>query len=190
MREQGELRCKDMIQRRLKVFVGGFLIACILCSHTTALAYDQRDLKNPVTIQDDGIPEEVKKYCDEIGEKFNICPELLESIAWHESRFIPDVRNKNCFGLCQVNVKIHKSRLEKYGYKEKDMLTEYANILVAADLLAELFEEYGDDDPIILLLYSGAGWDAVEEYKETGSITEYVDEILKRSAYYERLHGK
>ena len=70
------------------------------------------------------------------------------------------------------------------------MLTAYANIYVAADLLAELFQTYGDDDPIILLLYSGAGWEAVEKYKENSFITEYVDEILTKSAYYERIHGK
>lgn len=189
MRERGELR-GDRMQRRLKVFfMGGFLIGCILCSHTNALANDQGNLQNPI-IQDDGIPEEIKKDCEEIGAEFNICPELLEAIAWHESRFIPTVKNKNCFGLCQVNVKIHAKRLEKYGYTEDDMLTSYANIYVAADNLAELFENYGDDDPIILLMYSGAGWKAIEKYKEYSFITKSVDEILTRSANYERLHGK
>lgn len=189
MRKRRKLRGGGIMQR-LKVLAGGFLIGCILSSHTTALAYDQGNLQDPFTIQDDGIPTEIKNYCDEIGAEFNICPELLEAIAWHESRFIPSVKNKNCWGLCQINIKIHSKRLEKYDYTEKDMLTEYANIYVAADLLAELFETYGDDDPIILLLYSGAGWDAVEKYKEYGFITKYVDEILTKSAYYERIHGK
>ena len=90
----------------------------------------------------------------------------------------------------QVNVKVHAERIKKYGYTEDDMLTAYPNIKVAADLLAELFENYGDDDPIILLLYSGAGWDAVERYKENGFITDYVDDVLTKSAEYERIHGK
>jgi hypothetical protein len=63
-------------------------------------------------------------------------------------------------------------------------------IKVAADYLADLFEAYGDDDPIILLLYSGSGWDAVEKYKENGFMTQYVSDVLARSAEYERLHGK
>lgn len=139
---------------------------------------------------DDGIPKEIKEYCEEIGEEFGICPELLEAIAWHESRFIPTVTNNNCYGLMQVNVKIHAERIEKYDYTAEDMLTAYPNIKVAADYLAELYETYGDDNPIVLSLYSGAGWKAVEKYKEYGFLTAYVDEILTRSASYERLHGK
>ena len=188
MRRRRKLRGDSAMQHRLKVFVGGFLIGCILCSHTTALAKDQGDLQDPII--EDGIPEEIKRDCEEIGAEFDICPELLEAIAWNESRFIPDVKNKNCFGLCQVNIKIHANRLEKYDYTEDDMLTSYANIYVTADYLSELFRTYGDDDPLILLMYSGAGWKKVEQYKEYSFITNDVDEILTRSAYYERLHGK
>lgn len=173
---------------KLKVIVGGFLIGCILCSHTTALAYGQDSLDDSM-IQDD-VPENIKKYCEEIGAEFDICPELLEAIAWHESRFIPTVKNKNCWGLCQVNIKVHAQRIKKYDYTEDDMLTAYPNIKVAADYLQELFTTYGDDDPLILLYYSGAGWDAIKDYKEYSFVTEYVAEILKRSANYERLHGK
>lgn len=138
----------------------------------------------------DEIPKQIKEYCDEIGEQRDICPELLEAIAYHESRFKEEVTNKNCWGLCQVNIKIHEDRIEKFGYTKKDMLTAYANIEVAADYLAELYETYGDDNPIVLSLYSGAGMAAVEKYKEYGITTKYVDEILTKSAEYERIHGK
>lgn len=141
-------------------------------------------------VYDDGIPEDIREYCDEIGAEFNICPELLESIAYQESRFIQDVKSGNYYGLMQVNVKIHKARIDKYGYCADDMLSAYPCIKVAADYLADLFEAYGDDDPIILLLYSGSGWDAVEKYKENGFMTQYVSDVLARSAEYERLHGK
>lgn len=89
-----------------------------------------------------------------------------------------------------MNIKVHAQRIEKYDYTEDDMLTAYPNIKVAADYLQELFTTFGDDDPLILLYYSGAGWDAIKDYKEYSFVTEYVDEILKRSANYERLHGK
>ena len=138
----------------------------------------------------DGIPNDIKQYCEEIGTKTDICPELLEAIAWRESRFIPTVKNKNCWGLCQVNVKLHKDRMEAFGYTPDDMLTEYPNIRVAADYLSELYETYGDDNPIVLSIYSGAGWDAVEKYKEYGQMTDYVEDILTRGGNYERLHGK
>lgn len=136
------------------------------------------------------IPESIKKDCEEIGTEYDICPELLEAIAYNESRFIEDVTNENCWGLCQVNVKVHAERIEKFGYTEDDMLTSYPNIKVAADYLAELYDTYGDDNPIVLSLYSGAGWAAVEKYKEYGTMTKHVQNILTRSAAYERLHGK
>lgn len=139
---------------------------------------------------DDGIPENIREYCEESGQAKGICPELLEAIAWHESGFIPTVTNKNCYGLMQINVKIHKDRIEKLNYTSEDMLTSKPNIEVAADYLSELYEDYGDENPIVLSLYSGAGWDAVEKYKEYGFLTDYVNDILTRSAKYERLHGK
>lgn len=142
------------------------------------------------TIQyDDGIPKEIKDLCDEIGDRFNICPELLEAMAYNESRFIPTVTNKNCYGLMQINVKVHADRIEKYDWTAEDMFDPEKNITIAADYLAELFDTYGDDDPIVLSIYSG-NWDAVAAYKESGQLTPYVNKVLTRSANYERLHGK
>lgn len=186
-RETHPSGCGGRFKRVLCVLLswGLFFFGCSIPSITS----EAKQTKATISY-DDGIPDEYREYFDEIGAEFLICPELLESIAFHESRFIPNVTNKNCYGLMQVNVKVHAERMKKYGYTEDDMLTAYPNIKVAADLLAELFENYGDDDPIILLLYSGAGWDAVERYKENGFITDYVDDVLTKSAEYERIHGK
>lgn len=138
---------------------------------------------------EDGIPEEIRILCEQIGEEFEICPELLESMAYQESRFIPTVRSKNYYGLMQINVKIHKDRIEKYGWTADDMFDPEKNLTVAADLLKELYDTYGDDNPIVLSLYSG-NWKAVKKYKEYGFLTTYVDDVLTRSAEYERIHGK
>ena len=148
------------------------------------------DAKGPNQSSDYEIPSEIQEYCEEIGELYDICPELLEAIAWHESRFIPTVKNKNCYGLMQVNVKVHADRIAACGYQPDDMFDAYACIYVAADYLAELYETYGDDNPIILSLYGGGGWKAVERYKEYGFLTKYVNDILTRSATYERMHEK
>lgn len=139
---------------------------------------------------DDGIPKDIKEYCEEIGTEFNICPELLEAIAWHESRFIPTTKNHNHYGLMQINVEIHRQRIEKYIWTSNDMLKSYENIKVAADYLAELYELYGNDDVIILMMYTGGGWKAVEQYKEYSFLTEDVDHILTRRDFYNELHGK
>ena len=165
------------------ILLGGLMSGLILNSHITVYASSQ-------TLISDEIPKEIKEYCEEIGQQYDICPELLEAIAWHESRFIPDVTNRKCYGLCQVNIKVHKDRIEKLGYTSEDMLEPYPNIHVAADLLAELYATYGDDNPIVLSLYAGEGWKAVERYKEYGFMTQIVSDILEKSAEYERLHGK
>lgn len=173
-------RCVGMKKRCIAIF----LLGIFFFGHSVQIRAEAA-----ASIENE-IPEQIKKDCEEIGAEYDICPELLEAIAYNESRFIEDVTNKNCWGLCQVNVKIHVDRIEKYGYTEDDMLTAYPNIKVAADYLAELYSTYGDDNPIVLTLYSGAGWAAVEKYKEYGTMTEYVKNVLSRSAEYERLHGK
>lgn len=186
---RGAHQCLEGISQK----VWGKMKKTILCWGFLIIGLSVQTIRSEAAASnqfDDEIPKEIIEYCEEIGPAYDICPELLEAIAWHESRFIEDVKNKNCWGLCQVNVKIHADRIDKLGYTSKDMLKAKPNIEVAADYLAELYEQYGDDNPIILSLYSGAGWDAVEKYKENGMMTDYVEDILSRSANYERLHGK
>lgn len=137
----------------------------------------------------DGIPEEIREICESVGNDFCICPELLESMAYQESRFIPTAKNGKCYGIMQVNVKVHEDRIEKYGWTADDMFDPEKNIIVAADLLAELYETYSDENPIVLALYNG-DWKAVSRYKEYGFMSDYVEETLTRSAEYERLHRK
>lgn len=166
-------------------------VLCIFLCWGLSLVYLFQPIRSEASKpQSEEIPEEIKKICEEVGEEFTICPELLEAIAWHESRFIPEVKNKNCYGLMQINVKVHAQRIEDCGYTQDDMLKAYPNIYVAADYLNELYETYGDDNPIILTLYGGGGWAAVEKYKEYGFLSKYVNDILTRSAEYERQHEK
>lgn len=187
MRKSIKAGSGGMVRQCKKIFMsvlwGGLMFGFILSSHITVKAAS-------VTNLSDEIPKNIKQYCEEIGQQYDICPELLEAIAWHESRFIPEVTNKNCHGLCQINIKVHKDRIEKLGYTSGDMLEPYPNIHVAADLLAELYATYGDDNPIVLSLYAGEGWKAVEKYKDYGFMTPIVSDILSKSAEYERLHGK
>lgn len=177
-----------MLEKELKkvlaiILMGGF-IGCI----NQPIYVEAHGLSQ--TSYEDGIPNNIREYCEIIGHEYDICPEILEAIAYHESRFLPEVTNKNCYGLMQVNVKVHKERIEKYDWTADDMFDAYKNITVAADYLAELYQTYGDDNPIVLMLYSGSSWKTIEKYKEYGFLTPYVDDILKRSAQYERIHGK
>lgn len=168
------------------VFLWGVLSGFILLSQSltvkaNSLSYHPKN--------NDEIPDQIIEYCELVGTEFQICPELLEAIAYHESRFIPTVTNGKHIGLMQINVKIHAKRIEKYGWTEADMTDPYKNLMVAADYLSELYELYGDENPIVLSVYSG-NWKAVNKYKEYGIMCDYANEVLTRSAEYERLHAK
>jgi len=142
-----------------------------------------------ITAEANGVPDEIRGYAEEIGSEYGICPELLESIAYWESRFDPTAVSKNgkYIGLMQVNPKIHADRMKELGV---DDLTDPKGCMrVAADYLLELFEE-NEDVGIVLLQYSGSNMDRISQYERTGNMTKYVDKVLRLSEVYERLHSK
>ena len=180
-------RAKEMVKKGLLSIAGGIMmVSFILTSSITAGAdcpvYQESQ-------SDDGIPKDLKEIFDTVGEEYEICPELLEAMAYNESRFIPTVTNGKHYGLMQVNIKIHADRIERLGYTAEDMLKAEPNIRVAADYLKELFDTYGDDDPLVLMYYSG-NKKQIPKYKEYGFLCPYVSRTLKRAADYERKHGK
>lgn len=184
LRSRGE-RSESVAKRIKKVLLscaGGIMIVSLFLtgSISAEAAADSNQSE---------IPKELQIIFEKVGESFEICPELMESMAWRESRFEPTVKSGNCYGLMQVNIKVHKDRIEKYGYTSEDMLDPEPNIIVAADYLKELFDTYGDDDPLILLYYSGSK-SQIAKYKEYGFINSYVKDVLTRAADYERKHGK
>ena len=46
------------------------------------------------------IPQEVKNQCTDAADQYGICPELLMSMCWVESRCNPDVTGGSCCGIC------------------------------------------------------------------------------------------
>lgn len=140
-------------------------------------------------IVDDGIPTEVKIAAEKWGKHYGICPELIEALAYEEIRYISDVVSKDgsCIGLCQVNPKCHKNRMEKLGVT--DLTDIDGNIAVATDYLEELFEEH-EDVAEVLYLYNG-NVKGAQRLRETGEVkSAYVLNILERSEDLEFAHGK
>jgi len=121
----------------------------------------------------------------EYGRMYDICPELLQAIIETESSANPNATNGGCKGLCQIYEKYHYERMRRLEvwnlYNERD------NILIAADYLAELFEEYGEVG-LVLDIYNGNS--NARRYYETGVTSKYTNKILKRTSELERLHGK
>ncbi len=158
------------MKKFLVFFMGIFLLV-----HSTAYASDDYELEKQ-------IPEDVIVAAETVGEAYNICPELLESIAYHESRYKSDVYNgKGCYGLMQVNMSSHRKRLSKLNIKDTDIYDTYTNMLVAADYLSELFAQY-EDTEIVLAIYHGE-----KNYSVTNP-SSYVKDIMERSERLEKYH--
>ena len=75
---------------------------------------DNSDLEliDQLTLQ---VPDEIKIVCAKYGNEYGIDPELLEAIAWRESRWTANVVSENgtCKGLMQINEKVHGERMKK-----------------------------------------------------------------------------
>ena len=130
------------------------------------------------------LSEDVQGYCEEIGELYGVCPELLMSIIEHESSGNQYAENGSCKGLMQVSVRWHSDRMEKLGVT--DIYDEYGNILVATDYIAELREDY-EEVSYVLDVYNGNS-KATYNY-ENGILSVYAKCVLERSAELERLRG-
>lgn len=133
--------------------------------------------------------QQIRELTETAGAEYNIyniCPELLQAIAWRESNYIPDVDNGSCKGLMQVSSRWHTGRMKELGVT--DLHDPVGNMMVAADYLAELFEEH-EDASVVLMFYSGDS--RAEDYSRgIGKMSSYVSEVLEASAALEREHGK
>lgn len=169
----------------MKKFIGGFLLGALLFSF---LSINAEGNSLGLIYKDSDVPEDIYISANLCGAEYDICPELLMSIAYYESRYKPGVRNGNCIGLMQVNTKVHKDRLEYYGFTEDDMYDEYKNMIVASDILEELFLEY-EDVGAVLTKYNGdtKGYNA---YIKHGILPRYATSVLEKSKELEQKHGK
>jgi len=139
-----------------------------------------------VEAEETTVPKEIRVYAEVIGKAYNICPELLEAMAFCESSYDVDAKNGTCVGLMQVSEKWHGDRMEELGVT--DLTDGYSNMLVAADYLSELFEKY-EDVGAVLMVYNGDS-DAFDFMNGKAPISDYADDILALSAELERQHGK
>ena len=167
-----------------KIMAGILLGGTVLSLPITAQA---NSLSIVPTEEVTGVPEEIFEDANIIGHEFNICPELLMAMAERESRYTATAENGSCKGLMQVSVSCHKQRFIDAGWTTSEWTDAYKNMYVAADYLADLFEEY-EDVGIVLGLYHGEK-NAIQKGK-SGNLSSYVTGILERSEELERFHGK
>lgn len=132
------------------------------------------------------VQQNYDQLCEKIGAQYHICPELLEAMIERESQGNASaVSSGGDVGLLQVNPKWHKDTMDKLGVT--NLKDPYGNIMVAADYIAQLFEQY-DDLPMVLMTYNGSK-DADQRWT-IGAYTDYATQIMDRTAELEREHGK
>ena len=166
---------------KAQIYKAVLLAACLAFLPAQEVTATERN----IITQDDPVPYEVRTACEQWGQYYNICPELLEAVAYHESRFTADAKNGTCTGLMQINTSAHTKRLQALDVVDLNDISE--NVRVAADYLHELFEEY-EDVGVVLGLYHGEQ-NAVAN-GERGKLSKYVRKILETSDDLERAHGK
>ena len=139
-------------------------------------------------LYDPDIPEDIQDAAWKYGEQYNICPEFLIAVAKRESEFDPEAVNGSCVGLMQVSLEWHTDRMERCQVTEEEMWTVDGSMHVAADYLAELFDEY-EDAALVLMIYNGDS--RAELFAQGGcSMSSYASDILAYSRELEEKHGK
>lgn len=117
-------------------------------------------------------------YCKEIGQAYQICPELIEAIIEAESGGDAGATGSGGdIGLMQIVPQWHKVRAEHL--KVYDLTDPYGNILVGTDYLYTLIIKYGGEVAPALMEYHGER--DVEERIRRGEISEYALKILNRA---------
>lgn len=156
--------------------IRGFVISLILLSSITAYAKDDSFLAEEV----------VYEMAVEIGAMYEICPELLVSIAYQESRYKVDAVNGHNVGIMQNHDVYNKERMERL--EVTDLYDPYSSMLVAADYLSELKAKYQDIGAVLMVYHGERG---VQKYLDgKKGLSKYANEILERSEEMERKNKK
>ena len=165
-----------MIKKTIKSCMAAVIMAAVSSMFMAVTA----DAAEPVEV-----PEEIREISEELGQAYNICPELIQAVCWRESRFKADAENGGCVGIMQVAPKWHRDRMEKLGVT--DILDPRQNMTVAVDYLSELVKDEEDMEEVLMRYH---GESRINERLEAGEMSSYVESILTLSAELERQNGK
>ena len=125
------------------------------------------------------IDEKYVEYATEIGNQYNIAPELIIAMIEAESSGKWNIISESgAVGLMQVIPDYHRDRMERLGVT--DIFNPYNNILVGVDYLSELAEKY-DDLPTVLMAYNMGEYGGAIEKAENLEWSDYAKKIMRRS---------
>lgn len=200
---------KSKIKRKISIFLATVMILNLLSGYLGIIVTYASNLNLGQTIYEDeiypsnteieksiiflsenhiNIPDDVKSLCEKYGEKYDICPELLEAICWIESNCISKIDNPDgsCKGIMQIKPSSHAKRIDKLNVS--DIYDTESNIYIASDYIAELRNDYADDNlAVTLMLYNG-DTNGVNKYMDGGEPSDFVNKVLKVSNALENIH--
>ena len=130
------------------------------------------------------IPQEVIESCERWGEDYNVSPELLEAMCWHETRCRSNLENGGCYGMTQINPKYHSGTMKLLGVTD---LTDYdQNIHVCAYTIAEYAKQ--EEDLYCVLMMWNSGSTKGKNLFEKGIFTKYAKEVSENAHELEIQH--
>lgn len=102
------------------------------------------------------LEKELQDYIFDICDSYNVDPELIVSMIFHESSFRSGVIGENdsgySYGLMQIMPRWNQDRMNRLECQ--DLLDPYQNVLVGTDLIAEYIKE-GRGVEWALMAYNG-----------------------------------
>ena len=130
------------------------------------------------TYFDAPMDHDLQDYIFDICEDYDVAPELIVSMIYHESRFHVDsvaTSDSGCaYGLMQIMPRWHQARMERLGCS--DLLDPYQNILVGVDLIAENIRS-GRGVEWALMAYNGGSAYADRKASE-GLVSDYAASVI------------
>lgn len=143
--------------------------------------------EEPIMIEEDHDPKTlyisyVHEICESEPDFLNDVPnleELVTSMIYHESRFIPTVSNGNHIGLMQISTYWHSDRANKLGID--DMWDPYSNIRLGVDILKDLYYNYSGKNIDLAIMMYNMDFSVARKMYKSGQISVYATNVIYTS---------
>ena len=131
------------------------------------------------------LDDSLQKYVIDMCNKRGVAPSLVFAIMERESEFNPNCVGDSgkSLGIMQIQPKWHQWRADKLGCL--DWFNPYDNATVGIDIVAGLFDKYGEDVYMVLMAYNG-GSRYAERMESNGIISDYAIEVNARAEELDR----
>lgn len=122
------------------------------------------------------LDDSLQKYVIDMCNKRGVAPSLVFAIMGRESNFNPNCvgDSGDSLGIMQIQPKWHQWRADKLGCL--DWFNPYDNATVGIDIIAGLFEKYGDDVYMVLMAYNG-GSSYANRMSNKGVVSDYAIKV-------------